>query len=254
VVDIHCHILPGIDDGAQTLAESLEMAKVAVNEGIQTIIATPHHKNNRYENPKASIMTKVKELNEALKKENIPLSILPGQEVRIYGEVIQDLSLGEILTLNETQYLFIEFPTGHVPRYADQLLYDLQLKGITPVIVHPERNKELLERPERVYDFVNKGALTQLTASSICGYFGKKIRNFSFQLIEANLTHFIASDAHNIHNRTFKVSEAVATIKDKYGYDMVAYFIENAQLLTNGQNIYKEVPEKIRKKKFLGIF
>jgi protein-tyrosine phosphatase len=254
MIDIHCHILPGIDDGAQSVAESLEMAKAAVKEGIHTIIATPHHKNNRYENPKFSIITRVNELNEVLEKESIPIKIFPGQEVRIYGEILEDLHSGEILSLNETQYLFIEFPTGHVPRYAEKLLFDLQLKGITPIIVHPERNRELLERPELLYDLVKKGSLTQVTASSICGYFGKKVRDFSFQLIEANLTHFVASDAHNTHNRAFKVAESIDVIETKYGYDMVSFFTENAELLIKDQNIYKEAPEQIKKKKFLGIF
>jgi protein-tyrosine phosphatase len=254
MVDIHCHILPAIDDGAKNITESLEMAREAVKEGIQTIVATPHHKNRRYENPKDSIIPRVKELNGILEKENIPLNILPGQEVRIYGEIVEDLRLGKILTLSETQYLFIELPTGHVPRYTEAILYELQQKGITPIIVHPERNSELLERPELLYNFVNKGALTQVTASSICGYFGKKIRNYSFQLIEANLTHFIASDAHNIHNRTFKKAEAINEVKSKYGYDIVDLFLENAKLLVEDQTIYKEVPEQIRKKKFLGIF
>jgi protein-tyrosine phosphatase len=254
MVDIHCHILPGIDDGAQNIENSLDMAKTAVKEGIKTIIATPHHKNSKYENPKSSIKARVKELNETLEKEDIPLKILPGQEVRIYGEIVSDLDLGEILTLAETQYLFIELPTGHVPRYTETLLYDLQLKGIIPIIVHPERNRELLERPELLYNFVNKGTLTQITASSLCGYFGKNIRNFAFQLIEANLAHFIASDAHNIHNRTFKMAEAMQVMEEKYGYDLIDLYHENTQLLIENKTIYKEVPEPIKKRKFLGLF
>jgi protein-tyrosine phosphatase len=254
MIDIHCHILPGIDDGAQNLTESLEMAKVAVSEGIKTIIATPHHKNNRYENPKDSIMKRVIELNEALEIEDIPLNILPGQEVRIYGEIVEDLGLGEILTMSESQYLFIELPTGHVPRYTETLLYDLQLKGITPIIVHPERNRELIERPDLLYNFVNKGTLTQITASSLCGYFGKNIKKFTFQLIEANLAHFVASDAHNTHNRTFKVVEAIDVIESNYGHDLVDLFNENAQLLIENKSIYRNAPEQIKKKKFLGIF
>jgi protein-tyrosine phosphatase len=254
MIDIHCHILPSIDDGAKDINESIEMAKVAVLEGIQTIIATPHHKNNRYENPKGTILERVKELNDALLQEKIPLKILPGQEVRIYGEVVKDLELGEILPLAETQYLFIELPSGHVPRYTETLMFDLQRKGITPIIVHPERNQDIIERPELLYHLVQKGVLTQVTASSICGYFGKKIQKFSLQLIEANLTHFVASDAHNIHNRTFKMIEALDMIDFKFGQDMVYLFKENAELLIKDQNIYKEIPEQIKKRKFLGIF
>ncbi len=254
MIDIHCHILPNIDDGAQTLENSLEMAKTAVNEGIATIIATPHHKNNQYMNEKSSILEKVSDLNAVLKQENIPLNILPGQEVRIYGEVLEDYTKGEILTLNHTKYLFIEFPSSSVPRYAERLLYELQTEGIIPIIVHPERNKELQEKPDLLYKFVKNGAMTQVTASSVVGYFGKNVKKFSEQLIEHNLTHFIASDAHNIHNRSFKMVEALDMIEEKFGVDYIYLFKENAELLVADNNILKEIPERIQRKKFLGIF
>lgn len=254
MIDIHCHILPGLDDGAKTLEDTIEMARAAMNEGIHTIIATPHHKNSKYDNPKAGILSKVKEINNALYSAKIDVEVLPGQEVRIYGEVIEDLESDMILPLNNTQYLFIELPSGHVPGYTERLLFDLQLKGIIPVIVHPERNQEIIEKPDVLYNLVRKGALTQITASSVSGYFGKKIRNFSFQLIEANLTHFIASDAHNVGSRGFKISEAMNLIESKYGSDLVYFFQENAELLIQGDNIFKDTPEPIKKKKFLGIF
>ncbi|WP_071392648.1 tyrosine-protein phosphatase [Bacillus tuaregi] len=255
MIDIHCHILPGIDDGAQTMEDSLQMAKEALQEGIRTIIATPHHKNRQYDNEKTSILEQTAQLNEHLSNENIPLKILPGQEVRIYGEILEDyLAGGRILPLAESSYLFIEFPSAHVPRYAERMLFDLQTEGLTPIIVHPERNQEIIENPDLLYKLVNNGALSQVTAGSVCGYFGKKIKKFSHQLIEANLTHFLASDAHNVHNRTFKMAEALAEVEKSFGEDMTAMFRENAELLVVNQNVYKEVPERVVRKKFLGIF
>lgn len=254
MIDIHSHILPGIDDGAKTMNESIEMAKVAVNEGITKIIATPHHKNNQFNNLKSSILLKVNDLNTILKEENIPLTVLPGQEVRIYGEVLEGYYKDEVLTLNHTKYLFIEFPSSSVPRYAERLLYELQTDGIIPIIVHPERNKELQEKPDLLYNFVKNGALTQVTASSVVGYFGKNVKKFSEQLIEYNLTHFIASDAHNIHNRSFKMLEALDAIEENFGVDYIYLFKENAQFLVEDKNIIKEIPERIQRKKFLGIF
>ncbi|PAE25780.1 CpsB/CapC family capsule biosynthesis tyrosine phosphatase [Bacillus sp. 7894-2] len=253
MIDIHCHILPGVDDGAQTIEDSLDMAKEAVKEGISSIIATPHH-NHSYQNIKSEIITAVQELNNRLNEEAVPLKVLPGQEVRIYGEIIEGIKSGEILSLSETQYLFIEFPSNHVPRYAERLLFDIQLQGLVPIIVHPERNKQIMEQPDLLYQFVEKGALTQVTASSLCGYFGNNIKKFSLQLIEANLTHFIASDAHNVNNRTFKITEAFNLIDSKYGPDMVYLFSENAELLVENSNIMREIPERIKKRKFLGIF
>ncbi|MEL3970771.1 CpsB/CapC family capsule biosynthesis tyrosine phosphatase [Rossellomorea oryzaecorticis] len=255
MIDIHSHILPGVDDGARTMNDSIDMAKQAVSEGIRTIIATPHHMNGKYDNLKSDILPLVSELNETLKQEAIDLQVLPGQECRIYGEILEDYQKGDILTLNkDSQYLFIEFPSNSVPRYAERLLYELQVEGLTPVIVHPERNAELIERPDKLYKFVKNGAVTQLTASSLVGYFGKNIQKFSQQMIEANLAHFIASDAHNINNRTFKMEEAMNYIEKKYGIDSLYYFTENAEMLVDNKTIYKEVPEEIKKKKFLGIF
>lgn len=254
MIDIHCHILAGIDDGAQTDNDSLAMAKLAVQEGITTIVATPHHKNGRYLNPKQDVLVKVAELNKRLLEEEIDLKILPGQETAISGELLEDYENGHVLTLNETNYVFVELPSDHVPRYTEKMLFDLQLKGLIPVIVHPERNREIHERPELLYKLVEKGALAQLTAGSVCGRFGKKIKRFSEQLIEANLVHFIASDAHNITSRGFHLQQAYDVVEKLYGMDMVYLYRENAELLVEGMNVFKEVPQRVKRKRFLGIF
>jgi protein-tyrosine phosphatase len=254
MIDIHCHILAGIDDGAQNDNDSLEMARLAVQEGIRAIIATPHHKNGRYNNPKENILEKVAVINKKLVQEKIDLKILPGQETAIYGEMIEDYDKGQIMTLNDTNYVFVELPSDHVPRYTEKMLFDLQLKGLIPVIVHPERNREIHERPELLHKLVEKGSLAQLTAGSICGRFGKKIKSFSEQLVEANLVHFIASDAHNITSRAFHLGQAYDHIEKQYGVDMVYLFSENAELLVEGLNVYKEQPQRVKRKKFLGIF
>jgi protein-tyrosine phosphatase len=254
LIDLHCHILPGIDDGARDLSESVNMAKKAVEHGIHTIVATPHHLNNRYENPKQTIIDRVRELNKVLLEEKIDLNVLPGQETRIYGEMVEGFETGEILPIDNTQYVLVEFSSTHVPRYTEKLFYDLQTKGLIPVIVHPERNQEIIERPDILYKLVEKGALTQVTAASVCGDFGKKIKTFSLQLIDANLTHFIASDAHNTSNRTFKMREPFDIVQTKYGNDMVYLFQENAELVIDGSHVYKEVPERIKKKKFFNLF
>ncbi|WP_462410336.1 tyrosine-protein phosphatase [Neobacillus sp. Marseille-QA0830] len=254
MIDLHCHILPGVDDGAKDLSESIEMARQAVEQGIHTIVATPHHLNNQYENPKQTIISRVEGLNQALQNEQIDLKILPGQETRIYGEMLQGYDAGEIQPINGTQYVLVEFSSSHVPRYTEQLFYDLQMNGLIPIIVHPERNQEIIERPEILYQLVKKGAFTQATAASICGDFGKKIKNFTLQLIEANLTHFIASDAHNLASRQFRMRQAFDTIQSNYGNDLVYLLTENAELVIRGQYVHKESPDQIQKKKWYKIF
>jgi protein-tyrosine phosphatase len=255
MIDLHCHILPNVDDGPKNVSESIEMAKMAIKEGISTIIATPHHRNEKYENSSSSIFKQVEEFNRVLKEEKIDLTILPGQETRIYGEMIQGLENCEILSLNNNgKYVFVELPSGHVPRYTTQLLFDIQMKGFIPIIVHPERNQEIIENPELLYQLVKKGTLTQVTASSISGHFGKTIKKFALQLVEANLTHFIASDAHNTTSRSFKMVEAYDVVEKKFGIECVYMFRENAELLVKGLNVYKEIPERVKKKKLLGLF
>ncbi|MEJ8767634.1 CpsB/CapC family capsule biosynthesis tyrosine phosphatase [Oceanobacillus sp. HCA-5259] len=254
MIDIHSHILPGIDDGAQSEIDSLQMARAAVNEGITKLVATPHHRNGKYDNERDSIVRWVDTLNELILKEGIPLTVLPGQETRINGDMIAELEDEVILPINHTKYVFVELPSDHVPRYASQMLFDIQVAGYIPIIVHPERNQELIEHPTRLYEFVKKGALTQVTAASVVGKFGKNIQKFSGQIIEANLTHFIASDAHNTSSRGFAMNEALQLIQNDYGDDYVNIFLENSELLIDNQNVNRMEPSNIKRKKFLGLF
>ncbi|WP_050615014.1 tyrosine-protein phosphatase [Bacillus testis] len=255
MIDIHSHILSGIDDGARHMDESILLAKMAINEGIHTIIATPHHKNGRYENPKDKILRKVEDLNTALKKEGIPLTVLPGQEVRIFGELIKDYFDDQIVSLNnQGKYIFVEFPADHIPQYAEHLFYDIQCEGLIPIIVHPERNQELIDNPYKLYNFVEKGNLTQITAGSIVGKFGKKAQKFSYQIIEHHLTHFIASDAHNTENRMFYMSDAQSFVQKEFGEKMLDLFMYNAEQLVAGQSLYIEMPQKIQQKKLSRFF
>lgn len=253
MMDIHCHILPGLDDGAANDMASLEMAKAAVAEGITHIIATPHHRHPQYNNDKTSVLKAVDQLNQLLKEESIDLEILPGQEVRIFGEMLESLDT-ELLTLNKGKYLFVEFPSSTVPQYAHQLFYDLMLDDIIPVVVHPERNQELIQHPETLYRFVKNGALTQVTAASVIGKFGKKIQRFTHQLIENNLTHFVASDAHNITTRGFHLREALSLVEREYGISTRFFLQDNAELLADRQTVYQNEPMRIKTKKFFNLF
>src|SRR5699024_11851643 len=132
-------------------------------EGIHTIIATPHHKNGHFNNERNYIQLQVDILRQLFTQHDIPLTILAGQETRIYGDMVEGLKKGEILPLNETKYVHGEFPFREVPRYAEQLLYDLQIEGYVPIIVHPERNKELLENPNKLYYIFRKLELSKHT-------------------------------------------------------------------------------------------
>jgi protein-tyrosine phosphatase len=255
MIDIHSHILPGIDDGARNLEDSIVMAEAAVKEGITHLYATPHHRNGRYENEKNSIIQQVKSLNEELNQRGIELKILPGQEIRLYKELLEDLDRDVIMPLHhQSKYLLIEFPSSNVPTSAAETLYELSLRNYTPIIVHPERNSEIIENTDLLYNLIIEGALTQITANSINGSFGKKIMNFSHDLVRANMAHFIASDAHNVTSRGFHLNTAFETIQKQYGVDARYYLQENAELVMKGETVLSEQPSRIKRKKFLGIF
>ncbi|MGG6360835.1 tyrosine-protein phosphatase [Peribacillus frigoritolerans] len=254
LIDIHCHILPGVDDGSVDMKESLNMARKAVEAGITDIFATPHHLNEKYENVKKDIINRAVRLNESLRQNNIPLIIHLGQEVRIHRDIFTSLEKEEILTLNDNgKYLLLELPSGRVPTYTQEVIYELLLKGITPIIVHPERNKELIENHKLLFELVQEGALTQLTSSSIIGLFGKNVKSFSNKIIDHNLAHFIATDAHNIGSRGFTLQQAYETITKAYGINRTFYFKENSEQLIKGQSFSIEKPLPF-KKKILGIF
>ncbi|QQK80453.1 tyrosine protein phosphatase [Salicibibacter cibi] len=255
MIDIHSHILPGIDDGAPHMQESLSMARQAVADGITHMIATPHHRNGHFDNEKKGIMEQVQRLNDAIVDERLPLMVLSGQETRVYGEMVEGLRTGELCTLVDGgHYLFVELPSDHVPRYTGRLLYDLLQAEVVPVIVHPERNMQILKDPAWLYEMVKGGAVTQVTAASVTGDFGKTIRKFSDQLIENNLTHFVASDTHTTTKRPNRLRAAYEALENKYGTDTVLFFQENAELLMNHQYVMMDEPQRIKKKKAFGLF
>lgn len=256
MIDIHTHILHGIDDGARSLEDSLAMAELAVAEGITHMLATPHHKNGKFENYKKDILRSVVTLQGELDSKGIDLTIFPGQEVRLHGEIIEGIEREEILFADEmNRYLLIEFPTMSIPQYAESIFFQLQQQGIVPIIVHPERNQEIITNPDILLDFVEKGALAQLTASSYVGVFGKEIAKVSSQLIQANLVHVLASDAHNTRGRSFHMREAFAKFEKEFGKERKNYFLDNAKNIVNGDLVTTQLPTEIQnKKRFFGLF
>lgn len=255
MIDLHCHILHGIDDGAKTIDDSIDMAHAAVKEGITHVLATPHHMVRDWDNEKTKVLKLVKELQEELDSREIPLTIFPGQEVRLYGDIIKDIEQNKILFVDEQkQYLLIEFPSTSIPHYTERLFYELQSTGVTPIVVHPERNRAIQEHPNRLKNIVNKGALAQLTAASYTGGFGKKIQKLSSQLIEANMVHFIASDAHNTTNRSFHMKEAYKKIEKEFGKGKKAEFLLTAKDLINGDTVIAPTPGSLKTKKMFGLF
>ena len=149
MIDVHCHLLPGIDDGSENLDISLQMARDAVTDGITHALMTPHHMNGHYINHANDVIDLTNWFQSELNKNNIPLTIFPSQEVRINGDLLTLLDNHDILTADEQgQYVLIELPSNDVPLFTKEILFKLEERGITPVIVHPERNTKLMAHPE----------------------------------------------------------------------------------------------------------
>jgi len=191
MIDIHCHILPGVDDGASDMDESVAMAKIAADDGITRIVATPHVKDLSLS--ALRIKTAVEELNMHLKDRNIPVTILPGAEV----SALIDPSLLAGYTINGTKYLLIEFSHSHFPLNTLDLIFNLMIKGYKPIIGHPERNPSIIQNPQILFNSIHSGVLVQITADSLTGFFGRNIRACASYLLKKDVVNFVATDAHS---------------------------------------------------------
>lgn len=253
MIDIHTHILPNVDDGAKDEIESHWMLKNAMKDGIHTVVATPHfhHDHPRFSLESPKVIKRVERLRKYIQKHQLKINILPGQEVRIFGELIEYYEAGKILTIaDKKSHMLIEFPFHEVPHYTEKLFYELNLREIVPIIAHPERNSDILKNPEKLLNVVEKGALTQLTAGSLLGNYGKDVQKFSHQLMENNLIHIIATDAHNVDKRPFNMNRAMVEVVKKYGEDQASYFINNAKSVALGKQVVIKPPKPVGKKKF----
>lgn len=250
MIDIHNHIIPGVDDGPKIDVETIMLLKQAKKEGVTGIIATPHHLHTRYSNDFDEVIKNIEELNQHEEIKALDVNIYPGQEIRITDQIITGIEEGTIKGLNHSKYLLIEFPSNEVPHYTKQLFFEIQSKGFIPVIAHPERNKAIIQDVEILYDLINAGALSQITSTSLTGVLGKKLQSFSIQLLENNLTHFISSDAHNTEERPFIMQSLFNNKKLNRVEDEMNQCIFNAEKLIADQNVVKNVPSMPKKNKF----
>lgn len=253
IVDLHCHILPKIDDGSPNLESSLMLAKQAVNDGVTHILCTPHHLDNEYVNHKDDVIKITNEFQKELTANQIPLHVFPGQEVHINGDLVSKYD--DLLGIDANKrYMLLEFPHGNVPEYAEQMIFKLKKLGTTPVIVHPERNSEIQSDLGLLYNFIEKGALAQVTATSYIGGFGEKVAKISKQMLEHNLVQIVASDAHTLKGRKFVLHEALNQIADDFGENKAIQFEKNAENLINGERVVAHDYSPIKKKKRFFFF
>lgn len=219
MIDLHSHILPGLDDGAQTMDEALKMARIAREDGIEKIVATPHLFRNDFTPQDLGIIEEKRaELVEALEKNNVDVKILVGAEVHISHNLIDEIRKNRsYLVIHESSYMFVEFPSDHVFSGVKNLFFELMSEGITPIIAHPERNSVFRRNPALLYELVQTGAFCQVNSGSITGIYSLRSQDAVNHFLGLGLVHFIASDCHNSGSIPPKLSEAVEKAAEVIG-------------------------------------
>lgn len=204
MIDLHCHLVPGVDDGPPTLDEALSMARLAAADGICVACTTPHIHGGRYANDAASLEKAVAPLREAISTAGIALELRLAAEVRLDYDIVAMIEAGRIPFLGALEgyrVLLLEFPHSHVPVGAEEFVRWLLARRVRPMIAHPERNKDVLRDPARITPFVRAGCLLQLTADAVAGDFGPQSAARAKEFLEQGWVTVLASDAHDTVHR-----------------------------------------------------
>jgi len=246
-VDIHCHLLPDIDDGASGWGESLAMARMALADGIETVIATPHQLGAFAHNDGELIRQRAAALSDYLTERDIELRVLPGADVRVEPHLPQLIAEGHVLTLADCgRHVLLELP-HELCLPLERLLDDLDAADVAGVLSHPERNQALMRRPERVGVLVERGCLMQITAGSLLGSFGRRSQLISEQLLQHGWVHVVATDAHGSRSRRPLMRQAferVAQLTDRE--TALELCCRNPRRIVRGEEVVAVAPTRRR--------
>jgi protein-tyrosine phosphatase len=245
MVDIHCHILHTLDDGADSLETSVKMAESAIADGVTHIIGTPHANSTFAFDPEL-IRERRAELQSRFEGK---LTLATGCDFHLSFENIEDLRVNpQKYTLNQKNYLLVEFNDFSIPPAMDQTLHHLQLYGATPIVTHPERNPLVRSTPERLYRWIRQGCYVQVTGQSLLGRFGSQAQLMAETWLQAGIVHFVASDAHNLTSRPLHLKAAHDKVAEKWGDEIArALFVDNPRAAFEGRPIpwVPELPEEL---------
>ncbi|MCR5666840.1 MAG: hypothetical protein K6G01_08420 [Eubacterium sp.] len=239
-VDIHSHMLPGIDDGSRSWDETMTLAQMAVRGGTDTLVCTNHTNiPGLYENYESEQLRQLfRLLKERLEQEKIPLKILRGNEVFSTPGIQNLLQEKNVIPIGDTNYYLVEFSFREQPEFIEDVLYGMMQDGFRPILAHPERYDCVQEYPRLVFQWMRQGVLTQINKQSLLGQFGREVRMAAQSLFEHNLITCIASDAHSPEHRTTDLTEIAEYLSDSYG-EGAAYTLlnENPRRIIEGKGI-----------------
>lgn len=218
MIDIHTHILPGIDDGAESMEEAYEMALMAVRSGVKALVATPHSNQGAdfWDDELKRQEKAFLELEEILLQEKVPIKLYRGMEIWSSVDIVEKIKLRKLITLNHTPYVLIEFAFDEEPWWIEAIIEELQGAGLVPVLAHPERYFCVQEEPGLLQDWREQGALAQMNKGSILGRFGREIERTAEVLLRNRLFSCIASDAHHAYIRTTDMKELHHYLQRQY--------------------------------------
>ena len=251
MVDLHCHILSGMDDGARSFDESLAMAEMAIADGITHVVATPHA-SPEFRFDYANVKREAEKLQAALGNR---LNLATGCDFHLSPENVGALKkMRSPFCIHQKDYLLVEFNEFAIPPAMDQTLYEIQLAGLRPIITHPERNGILRAQPERLEKWIRNGCYGQVTGGSLTASFGSNVEATSLEWIGRGLVHFIASDAHNTTSRPHRLRAAYEVVRKEFGREKAeALFVENPLAAFDGRSLphvpdVTDAPQRKRKR------
>ncbi len=239
MIDIHCHLLPGIDDGPDTLEAALALAKALVDDGVTQVVCTPHVFPGRFDNRRSSIAEDFQRFAGAVAQSGLPIQLLWAGEVRLTPEVLDLLPRGELPFLGQVagfRTMLLEMPDGQIPLGAELFVRRLVGAGIRPVVVHPERNRAVMDRPDKLRPLIDEGCYVQVTAGSFIGQFGSRAQATARALLDHGWVHAAASDAHNLTGRRPRMREAAHWLAAHYGERVARELTVLGPALLCGQN------------------
>lgn len=244
LIDLHTHILPGVDDGVSDDAEALETLRQVAAAGITHVVATPHVITGVYTSEPDAIREGTARLQELADGEGVAVRVLPGAEYYLEPEVLERHAQGRLITLNDAgRYVLVELPAQEVPGYVEQLLFNLVVEGLTPVLAHPERNMVLMHDPGRLYRLVQRGVLVQVTAGGLLGVFGREVRCAAEVFIRHRWVHFMASDLHGLDARLEAMGEVGPKLTALVGpAEADRILVDNPQAVLEGRALTTTEP------------